>query len=158
MALEFEMITPPNDTRIYKARSGTIDGLAITAVIEPSDPYSLMFNFIEQSQFIVEMAIHMEWNVTGNTVSKIVIPFPMNVIHLFPDLEADLPPIMADNDVTTTYRCSFYYSQTEFVSGSAQLGIRSGIPLLILTPDLPVNLIKFNCNVKWQKIINLILY
>lgn len=156
--IEFEKESPPNDTHIYRSRSGTLDGVTFTAVTAPSDEFSLMINFIEQSEFIVEMALHMEYNVAGVDVTEIVIPFPTNMLELLPTLEDGLPPFFADNDVTTPYQCSFYYTQTELVSGIVQLGIRSGVPVFILTPDSPVNLIKVNCNPKWQKIINLIIY
>ena len=164
MAVEFEQITPPNDTTIYRSISGTLDGVTFTGVTSPTNPFTLMVDFIKQSDFIVEMALHTEYYDAGDAVTKIEIPFPSNMYELLPALADGLPPVAVENDLTPPYMAWFYYSDTEFVEGTVQLGLRYNaeletlVPMFILTPKTPVNLVKFNCNVKWLKTINLILY
>ena len=158
--INFITSTPPNDTKIWQSDGGTLDGVTFTGLTAPTDLFSMLFNFIKQSDFIVEVAMFMEWLTIGAAVTKIEFPFPYqsDTAVLLPSVADGLPPITEDTDFTPLYMCSFYYSQTEFVNGTVQFGLRSGVPMFILTPDSPVNLIKVCFNAKWLKTINLIIY
>jgi hypothetical protein len=160
MALIFNTSTPPNDTKIYQSAEGTLDGVTFTGTTPPSDLFSTLLNFIKQSEFIVENALFMEWLVAGTDITKVEFPFPIqaDTIGLLPAVADGLPPITEDTDFTPPYECAFYYSQTEFVIGTVQFGLRSGVPMFIMIPNTPVNLLKICFNAKWLKTINLIIY
>ena len=158
--IDFNTNEPPNDTKIWKSVGGTLDGVTFTGTTPPSDLFSMLFNFIKQSDFIIENALFMEWLTPGVSITKVEFPFPIqsDTIGLLPAVADGLPPITEDTDFTPPYQCAFYYSQTEFVNGTVQFGLRSGVPMFILTPVLPVNLLKVCFNAIWLKNINLIIY
>lgn len=158
--IEFITETPPNDTKIYKSVSGTLDSVVMVGTSEPTNQFSMIFDFIKQSEFIVETAYFAEWLNAGTDITEVSFPFPESEYfwELMPAVAEGLPPITEDTDFTPPYECWFYYSQTEFVEGTVQFGLRSGVPMFICKSESPVNLLKICFNAKWLKTINLVIY